>query len=554
MTLLTLAAGLGAAGLLLFAPLFDRGVIPGNFPLILSILLVQLACLLAKGALGAGAFHLFSAYGADLAATLTLRVYHHLQRQSFTYQLDKGQSELLQLLRGDTAIIEGGFSQLAGQALVAGLQILIVLALLLAWYPGLFWLGLAGLAGTGVLACAASRVSEKALAREIQENVRVGEHLLKTLGVRGFLLQVSAWGEWGGAALRTLLADYTQTLRRRRTRPNWLMEAGQGWGYAALFILYLLGGYWVTAGKMSIGGLVSLAALFTYLSSGAQQLGASMVGLRDGLLRLQRLQGELACSRELPEPADPAAVASVRGAYAFRTVNFSYPGSDLPALKGLTLRIPPGRVTVLIGRSGSGKTTLGYLMLRFFDPDAGSIHLDDLPLQHFSARELWGKIGYVPQEPIFFRGSIRDNLLLGRPATDEDLARACRAAAIYDQILKAGGWDAQLAEIGYSLSGGERQRLAVARALVPAPPILILDEPTAHLDKVNAQAIWSIIREIATSGKMVLIITHRLPPGLAADNLAVLDAGRLVAWGPLDGLSPAAPEDQELLRELGCHP
>lgn len=443
---------------------------------------------------------------------------------------------------------------MVGQGLVAALQILIVLALMIAWYPALFWLGLAGLGATGVLTFAAARLLEKALSGEIETNIRVGEHLLKTLGVRGFLLRASALSQWSSLTLRALLSDYTKTLIRRRTLPNWLTEAGQGVGYVALFLLYLLGGYLVLAGKMSVGGLIAFAALLTSLSSGAQQLAAAVVGLMDGLHRLKRLERELAISNEVHEPEDPADIASIRGAYDFRGVGFGYPRGELPALKELTLSIPPGRVTVVIGRSGSGKTSLGYLMLRFVEPDAGSIHLDGVPLSRYSTPELWRKIGYVPQEPIFFRGSIRDNLLLGRDATDEDLERACRAASIYERILKAGGWDAELAEIGYSLSGGERQRLAVARALVHEPPILILDEPTAHLDGIYERGVLTMIREIAGSGKTVIFISHRLPPAFAGDHIVALDAGRLVASGAVDVLRPAAPDDQELLRELGCPP
>jgi ABC-type multidrug transport system fused ATPase/permease subunit len=142
LALLSLSAVLGIGALLLFAPLFDRGIIPGNFATAASILLLQLFGFLGGGGLAAAAFHLFSSYGANLAAALTLRTYQHLQSQSFTSQLHQGQSELLHLLRGDIAIIEGSLSQLLWQGFVAALQILVVLGLMLAWHLPLFWLAL----------------------------------------------------------------------------------------------------------------------------------------------------------------------------------------------------------------------------------------------------------------------------------------------------------------------------------------------------------------------------------------------------------------------------
>jgi len=544
---------LGIGALLLFAPLFDRGIIPGNFWIAASILLLQLFCFLAGGGLAAVSFHLFSSYGANLAGALTLRIYEHLQKQAFISQLHRGQSELLQLLRGDIAIIEASFSQLLGQGFVAALQVLVVLGLMLACHLPLFLLGLAGLSGMGALTYLASRYSERELSREIQENVKVGEHILKTLGLRGYLLRTSALGHWCSETLRALLRGYTQSLIRRRTRPHWFLEAGQGWGHLALFVLYLLGAYLATAGRMSVGQLVAFAALFTYLSTGAQQLAPALVGLIDGCHRLRQVGQELEASSQLPQPPRPASVDAVRGRYDFQAVSFGYPSSSPCAIRELTLSILPGRVTAIIGRSGSGKTTLGYLLLRFFDPDTGSILLDGLPLRQFSSSELWRRIGYVSQEPIFFRGTIRENLLLGREAADAALENACRRALIHERILQAGGFDAPLAEIGYNFSGGERQRLAVARALALEPAVLILDEPTAHLDGLNERCLLEVIRQTADSGKTVVFITHRLPEDFPADYLVVLDGGRLVACGPPGGLLPATTEEQTLFGELGCH-
>ena len=213
-------------------------------------------------------------------------------------------------------------------------------------------------------------------------------------------------------------------------------------------------------------------------------------------------------------------------------VGFTYPGNEYPALDGASLTLPAGSVTALVGRSGSGKSTLVDLLLRFLDPDRGTIAANGLPITELPAEDWRRYVALVPQRPHLFYGSVLENLRLARPgASSSEVERAAELAGASGFIRSLPrGYDTQVGERGLRLSGGEAQRLAIARAFLKDAPLLILDEPTSSLDPESESLIRSALQRLSRD-RTTLIVAHRLNTVRSADRIHILDEGRLVESG-----------------------
>jgi len=225
------------------------------------------------------------------------------------------------------------------------------------------------------------------------------------------------------------------------------------------------------------------------------------------------------------------------GAVRFRNVGFAYQTSNEPALENVDLDIPAGKKIALVGPSGGGKSTLFNLLLRFYDPDGGSIAIDGQDIHGVTIESLRAAIGLVTQETILFDESVADNIALGRPgATTKDIEQAARDAAAHDFIRELPqGYDTRIGEGGLKLSGGQRQRIAIARAMLRAAPILLLDEATSALDTTSERQVQEALTRLM-NGRTTIVIAHRLSTVLDADHIYVLDRGRVVEQGNHDAL------------------
>jgi ATP-binding cassette subfamily B protein len=228
----------------------------------------------------------------------------------------------------------------------------------------------------------------------------------------------------------------------------------------------------------------------------------------------------------------------VRGRIDFENVSFSYPAR--PATKALdevTLNIEPGETVAFVGPSGAGKTTIIQMILRFYDPQQGRILLDGHALPELGRAAFREHIALVPQDPVIFATSARENIRFGRPdATDEQIEAAAKAAAAHDFIKGLPtGYDSPLGERGVMLSGGQKQRIAIARAILRDAPVLLLDEATSALDAVSERLVQAAV-DALSADRTTLIVAHRLATVKKADRIVVLDAGRIVASGKHDDL------------------
>jgi ATP-binding cassette subfamily B protein len=242
---------------------------------------------------------------------------------------------------------------------------------------------------------------------------------------------------------------------------------------------------------------------------------------------LQVEPGIKAPSEPVPLPQPP------RGEVAFENVTFHYPSRpNAPALEGLSFAVSAGETVALVGPSGAGKSTVFQLLLRFYDPEQGSVRVDGVDLRRADPGAVRGRMGIVPQDTMIFAASALENIRYGRPdATDAEVRAAIEAAAA-DEFLHAlpQGLDTQLGERGVKLSGGQRQRIAIARAILRDPPILLLDEATSALDAQSEQVVQTALERLMLN-RTTIVIAHRLATVLKADRILVIDGGRLVDEG-----------------------
>ena len=258
-------------------------------------------------------------------------------------------------------------------------------------------------------------------------------------------------------------------------------------------------------------------------------------------LRMEAIGAAERMVQILAEPAPAPLTGSMSAptnapALAFRELSFTYPDGTV-ALDRCSFTAPAGCVTAVVGASGAGKSSLLHLLLRFIAPTAGAIRLDDVDLADLGDDSWLARVAWVPQRAHVFEGSVADNLRLGRPDADLDALREAARAVGADTFIETlpQGYDTPLGERGVGLSGGQIQRLALARALLKDAPVLLLDEPTAHLDAHSQREVLAALARIAR-GRTVLLVTHRLHALNLADHVVVLDAGRVVEQGPMTQL------------------
>jgi ATP-binding cassette subfamily C protein LapB len=221
------------------------------------------------------------------------------------------------------------------------------------------------------------------------------------------------------------------------------------------------------------------------------------------------------------------------GEIEFKDVDFNYPGQDHAALRNVSLKIHAGEHVAILGRVGSGKTTLEKLILGLYQPTSGAVLVDGADLRQLDPAELRRNIGYVPQDVMLFYGSLRDNLTISCPTADDAaVLRAAQVGGILEFVNShPRGFDMTVGERGESLSGGQRQAVAIARATINDPPILLMDEPTGSMDHSSEEEIKQRLRSFA-AGKTLLVVTHRTSLLDLVDRIIVIDGGKVVADGP----------------------
>ncbi len=344
-------------------------------------------------------------------------------------------------------------------------------------------------------------------------------------------------------AARARFGEITETafdaaLRRIMTRAQMTV--------IVIFLVFsgIVGVLWIGAndvrmGAMTPGELVQFVIYAVMVAGSVGALSEIWGELQRAAGATERLVELLGATDSVTDPAAPLALPKpVRGEIAFEGVHFHYPTRPgTQALDGIDLRVEPGETVALVGPSGAGKTTVFQLLLRFYDPAAGSVRLDGIDLRDMARADFRAAMALVPQDPVIFATSARENIRFGRPdASDEEVEVAARAAAAHDFIAALPmGYDTQVGERGMMLSGGQKQRIAIARAILRDAAVLLLDEATSALDAESERAVQAAVERLSR-GRTTLVVAHRLATVKQADRIVVFDQGRIVATGTHDAL------------------
>ncbi|MFD6357768.1 ABC transporter ATP-binding protein [Nocardia tengchongensis] len=299
-------------------------------------------------------------------------------------------------------------------------------------------------------------------------------------------------------------------------------------------VVYWAAGMTVASGHplVSIGTLVAFTTLQSGLLRPSVMLLSTGVDIQSSLALFGRIFEYLDLRPDIEEPERPAALPErVTGAVRFDEVGFAY-DADREVLSGIDIDVPAGSSLAIVGETGSGKTTLGYLVARLYDVTSGRVTVDGIDVRELSFADLSATVGVVSQETYLFHSSVADNLRFAKPdATETELHAAARAAQIHDHIMSLpDGYDTLVGERGYRFSGGEKQRLAVARAILRNPPIMVLDEATSALDTRTEREVQAAI-DTLSANRTTITIAHRLSTIRDADQIVVLDRGRVVERG-----------------------
>lgn len=537
-TVLAVISLLVAAGTVLafgacLRALIDRGFAQGR-PDILNYALASLIAVAVVLAIASGArFYLVSWLGERVVGDLRRDLFAHVVRLGPAWFEIKRSGDVMSRISADAQLIEQVIGSSASVALRNSLMCVGGVAMLVITNPKLALLVLAVVplvvAPIILFGRKVRRLSRDAQARMADMVSEGGETLDAVRTVQAFAQEERATQRFGEATERAFVAA-----RRRIAQRAVMTTLVIFIVFAAVGFLLWMGGHDVLSGRITAGDLTAFVFYAVLVASSGGAISETIGDLQRAAGAAERLAELRAEPPAIVEAANPKFLpAPLRGGVHFEKVCFRYPTrQEHLALDRFDLAVAPGETVAIVGPSGAGKTTVFNLLLRFYDPEAGTIRIDGVDIRDLRFADLRGALAIVPQEPVLFTASVAENIRYGRPDASDAEVRAAAETASALRFIEAlpQGFATDLGARGVRLSGGQRQRIAIARAVLRNPAILLLDEATSALDAESELAVQQALDRLM-KGRTTLVIAHRLATVQKADRIVVVDHGQVVDVG-----------------------
>jgi ATP-binding cassette subfamily B protein len=570
--LVTLVIGslLVVAQPLLFRRIIDQGITPGDRSVVTVSAVLVLLLALADAAIGLVGRWFSARIGEGLIFDLRTQVFGHVQSQPLAFFTRTQTGALISRLNSDVIGAQQAFTSTLGGVVGNVISVVVVLAAMLALSWPITLMSLILLPLFLLPARWMGRRLQAQTREQMQLNADMSSMMTERFNVSGALL-VKLFGRpeeeqssFSSRASRVRDIGVQIAMSNRYFFTALTLVAS-----VATAIAYGVGGQLVISGTLTIGTLLAITALLARLYGPLTALSNVRVDIMTALVSFERVFEVLDLPPLVAEAPDARPIPAGPTSVELRDVHFTYPGADEvslaslesvarpeargrgePVLTGISFAVLPGRMVALVGPSGAGKSTITALVTRLYDVSGGAVLVGGVDVREATLASLSDRIGVVTQDAHMFHDTIRGNLLYARPgASDEELVAACRDAQIGELLASLPeGLDTVVGERGYRLSGGEKQRLAIARLLLKAPEVVVLDEATAHLDSESEAAVQRALAS-ALAGRTSLVVAHRLSTIRAADEILVIDGGQVVQRGTHDELMAAGGLYAELSRK-----
>lgn len=556
LTTVVIDALLVVATPLLLRSLVDQGVVKGRGDVVTKLALIVGLLAIADAVFSALGRWFSSRIGEGLIYDLRSQVFEHVQKQSIAFFTRTQTGSLISRINSDVIGAQQAFTSTLSGVISNVLTLILVAAAMLT----LSWqITLVSLVLLPIFIIPTKWIGKRLAGytrRSFELNAEMSSNMTERFNVSGALL-VALYGDrsaestnFRGKARRVADMGIKIAMLNRIFFIAMTSVAAIATSFA-----YGIGGHLAIDQKITIGTLLAITALLARLYGPLTALSNIRVDVMSALVSFERVFEVLDLEPMVKESANPKSISNAIPAIAFENVFFAYPKAEeislasLEAaakpelvesgevLRGISFNCEPGTLTAIVGPSGAGKSTISSLLPRLYDVTSGAIKINGTDIRDSSILDLRSLIGIVTQDSHMFHESIRDNLRYAKNnATDEEISSACEAAQIGEFIRSLpNGLDTVVGERGHRLSGGEKQRLAIARLLLKAPRIVILDEATAHLDSENEAMVQEALK-IALVGRTSIVIAHRLSTIVHADQILVIDNGQIVESGKHEAL------------------